>query len=59
MYFRVVQGCNITSDNALLLLKLGTEFGLKQINPEETSNHFGLEASLLQPERDLSKNVTK
>ena len=32
--------------------------GLQQINPEATSNHFGLEASLFQPERDLSKNVT-
>ena len=32
--------------------------GLQQINPEATSNHFGLEAALFQPERDLSKNVT-
>jgi hypothetical protein len=33
--------------------------GLQQNNPEETSNHFGLEAALPQPERDLSNNVIK
>jgi hypothetical protein len=49
---------NTSNSVPFMVLTLGTEFGLQQINPEATLNHFGLEAALPQPERDLSNNVT-
>jgi hypothetical protein len=41
------------------MLALRTDLGCMQVNPEVTSNHFGLETSLSNHERDLSNNVTK
>jgi len=41
------------------MLALRTNLGCMQVNPKVTSNHFRLETSLSNHERDLSNNVTK